>query len=122
MDDQLRYKHPVTGDIWVIDRRTGRVVEVVPFEDQDMRLRDTRTPECVCPWCGHLIDAALAANPNMPNATPYPGAVCVCIGCAQILRFQDDLTVRATMPGEVEMSPALALAIEAVKRTLGYNS
>lgn len=80
-----------------------------------MELRTTRLPECRCPWCHRLMDAATSANRNRPNAVPKPGDVSVCIHCAQVLIFQDNLTVRATMPGEVEMTPAIRLAVAAAK-------
>ncbi len=79
-------------------------------------LRDTRTPECRCPWCGYIIDGAMAADPKRPDAVPTPGSISICISCAQILVFTDDLTLRASMPGEVTMTPALRRAQEAVRK------
>jgi hypothetical protein len=79
------------------------------------KLRDTRTPKCRCPWCGHRLDAAMAADHDKPDAAPKPGDVSVCISCAQILVFADDLTLRASMPGEIELTPALRRAQQAVR-------
>lgn len=79
------------------------------------KLRDTCTPECRCPWCGHQLDAAMAADPAKPDAAPKPGDASVCISCAQVLVFTDELTLRASMPGEIEPTPALRRAQEAVR-------
>ncbi len=80
------------------------------------KLRDTRTPVCRCPWCHHELDAAIAADPAEPDVAPSPGDVSVCISCAQILVFAEDLTLRASMPGEIEVTPTLWRAQEAVRR------
>jgi len=84
------------------------------LEDGYLR-RDTLVPECACPWCGYRFDAAMAADPAYPDATPSPGDVSVCTSCAQILVFADDLTVRAAMPGEVEFTPELRRAQQAAR-------
>ena len=79
------------------------------------KLRDSRTPKSPCPWCGHILDGAMAADPKNPDATPKPGDVSVCISCAQILVFNDDLTMRASMPGEIEVTPVMRRAQQAVR-------
>lgn len=79
-------------------------------------LRDTPMPECSCPWCHQKLDAAMAADPSDPDATPSPGDATVCIYCAQVLVFADDLTLRAAMPGEIPMTPALRRAQELVRQ------
>jgi hypothetical protein len=58
----------------------------------------------------------MAGDPANPDAAPDPGDVTVCISCAQLLVFTDDLTLRAPMPGEVEMTPAIRRAQELVRR------
>lgn len=79
------------------------------------KLRDTATTPCRCPWCGHRIDAAMAGDPAEPDVTPKPGDVSVCISCAQMLVFTDNLTLRASMPGEIPMTPGLRRAQQAVR-------
>jgi hypothetical protein len=79
-------------------------------------LRDTRVPESLCPFCGQRLDSAIAADPANPDAQPDPGDVTICISCAQILVFTDDLTLRASMPGEVEITPEIRRAQEMVRR------
>ena len=86
-----------------------------PITDRIGNLRDTRTAECRCPWCGHKLDAAMAGDPATPDAVPKPGDVSVCISCAQILVFTDELTLRASMPGEIEITPALRRVQQAVR-------
>jgi len=78
-------------------------------------LRDSRVPEGRCPWCGHRFDAAMAADPKKPDATPKPGDVSVCISCASILVFTAQLTLRAAMPGEIEVTPEMRRAQQAVR-------
>jgi hypothetical protein len=46
-----------------------------------------------CPECKYAIDAATAA---FSHARPKPGDVTVCLNCAAILEFADDLTVQRT--------------------------
>ena len=80
-----------------------------------MEFRDTPVPTSRCPFCGHKLDAAMAGDPKYPDVIPKPGDVSVCISCASVLVFADDLTVRAPMPGEIEMTPALRRAQDAVR-------
>lgn len=42
-----------------------------------------------CPYCDYQMDAATAAF--KPDASPKPGDVSVCMSCAQILQFDDNL-------------------------------
>ena len=65
------------------------------------QFRETRTPECVCPYCGKKLSAATSATPDDPDAVPEPGCVTVCISCASPLVFADDLTVRALAKDEL---------------------
>ena len=65
-------------------------------------LRDTRTPKSNCPFCLHKLDAAMSGDPAHPDVMPKPGDFSVCISCASILVFTDDLRLRAPNPGELE--------------------
>jgi hypothetical protein len=65
-------------------------------------LRDTRTPKTACPYCRHKLDAAMAADPKHPDAAPSSGDFSVCISCASVLVFDDELKSRAPKPGELE--------------------
>lgn len=57
-----------------------------------MKGKTTRTPASICPWCGGRISAATNFQSETPE--PKPGDLSVCIGCAGLLTFNDDLTVR----------------------------
>jgi hypothetical protein len=59
-------------------------------------------PNGFCPLCGKELDAASGMDHD--NA-PKPGDVSVCLGCAQPLVFNDDLTVRAMTASEVADLP-----------------
>ena len=75
-----------------------------------------RLPKCRCPHCEQELDAAMSADPADPDAAPSPGDVTVCISCAQLLVFTDDLLLRAARPGEVEMTPVMRRAQRLVRR------
>lgn len=80
------------------------------------KLRDTRTPACRCPYCGHNLDAAMSGNPKNPDAVPKPGDVSVCISCASVLVFKPDLTLRGELyPGEVPINEVIRRAQQAVR-------
>lgn len=98
------------------ERRADPTKRALDADSRIHGLRDTRMPECSCPWCHHKLDSAMAADPNEPDATPSPGDATVCISCAQILVVTDDLTLRASMPGEIEITPELRRVQELVRR------
>lgn len=56
------------------------------------------TPPCECPQCGRQISVVYHRADNVPAA----GKPTICVGCAALLVFADDLTVR--MPTEAELS------------------
>lgn len=65
-----------------------------------------RMPVCHCPHCGYKLDAA--SVPGNKGKRPIPGDFSVCLKCAAVLRFKDDLTLRATTLGEhKECEPGL---------------
>lgn len=46
-----------------------------------------------CPVCGYVMDHATAAlGPD--NLTPSPGDIGLCLNCAEILQYADDLSVK----------------------------
>ena len=78
-------------------------------------LRDTRVPASPCPYCGNENDAAMAANPERPDATPKPGDITICTTCASPLVFTERLRTRKPFPGEVDIAePTIRRAIAAV--------
>jgi hypothetical protein len=58
--------------------------------------RDTHVPKSPCPYC----DAPLNATTSPKGYVPVPGCFSVCIECAQLLIFRDDLTLRAVTTAE----------------------
>jgi hypothetical protein len=57
-----------------------------------------------CPWCDYLMDAA--TNLQDAEAVPAPGDVSVCLSCASVLVFNDDLTLRGFTPAEIAALPS----------------
>ncbi len=53
-------------------------------------------PICPCPKCGSPNDAATSCDETDPDqkARPVPGDLSVCIGCASIQQFQEDLSLK----------------------------
>ena len=50
------------------------------------------TPECVCPYCAHKIDAASCLFDE--PAVPKPGGISVCFYCGAAVVFTDGLMLR----------------------------
>ena len=63
-------------------------------------MKTSRVPITFCPFCGHTLDAA-TAGPMTPEATPGPGDVTLCVGCVNVLIFDDDLKARKPTPAEL---------------------
>jgi len=61
-----------------------------------MTWTSTDIPKSRCPFCGYLSEEASAPG----DASPKPGHVAVCISCASVLVFNDDLRLRAMTPTE----------------------
>lgn len=60
-----------------------------------------RVPSSACPFCGYVHNALTGAREedDVPTAED---SVTVCISCASILFLNENLTVRAPRPGEIE--------------------
>lgn len=67
-------------------------------EKPDPRLDSEGKPLPIfpCPKCGSPNDAATSCDETdrEQNVRPRPGDISVCIRCASILQFQEDLTVK----------------------------
>lgn len=61
-----------------------------------------------CPNCRRAVDSA--TNVDDDSLKPVPGDLSCCIGCAAVLTYQDDMTVR-------ELTPEEFLALSADNRT-----
>lgn len=81
--------------------------------------RITRTPVNHCLNCGRKISAA-APTPDFPDdSAPSPGDIAICLDCAHVHVYADDLTLRA--PTDDEMTEIagnrdMIRAIEAIGR------
>ena len=56
----------------------------------------TDIPESRCPFCGYRSETASAPG----DKSPEPGHIAVCISCASVLVFNDDLRLRAMTQAE----------------------
>lgn len=52
---------------------------------------DARLPESRCPKCNQLLDAATSTE---GDHHPSPGDISVCINCAEVLTFDEDLLLQ----------------------------
>jgi hypothetical protein len=77
----------------------------------------TCTPLNACLNCGYEMDAATATNPAYEMEPPKPGDIAICLKCAHIHAFADDLTVRELTDAEVVEvagNPDMVRAVEAI--------
>ena len=74
---------------------------------------DHHTKPCLCPNCGNFLDAATQIG---GDAKPDPGDISVCIECAAILQFGDDLALTIFPEDELKTLPKniQAMLIQAV--------
>lgn len=64
-------------------------------------VRDVRLPQaCACPGCGAPNDAATSTRDDQEQV-PRPGDASICLTCAEILVFRDDMTTRLMSAGEL---------------------
>lgn len=73
----------------------------------------------LCPRCGHTLTGAMETTPA--GGAPEPGDTSVCISCASVLVYKDDLTLRPATAEELveifadhELGPVLRRAIISV--------
>jgi hypothetical protein len=60
-------------------------------------IKTTRTPINMCLSCGYVIDAAS----NHKGRAPHPGAIAICLKCAHIMIFNNELKLRELTDNEV---------------------
>jgi hypothetical protein len=61
----------------------------------------TRMPPQACPRCGKMLDA----NDGEKGHVPQPGALTVCVACAAVSVFSDEMRLLAVTPDEFEALP-----------------
>ena len=63
----------------------------------------TKLPLCICPRCGHKLDAA--STPDGSDHVPKPGDVTLCIECGCLFEFDSQMRVKKvdlhTLPRDV---------------------
>lgn len=73
----------------------------------------TRTPPVRCPACDHLVDAATSTQ---GEATPSPGDLSVCVYCAAVLEFADDLRLTLMTQEQVDaLEPEIRAAVTSAR-------
>lgn len=76
-------------------------------------MADHRVPLTVCPTCGYRADGA--SNVFNPKAVrPKSGDFSMCMSCGEILRFNDDYTMRALTYDDIKIvqsDAGLAIAL-----------
>lgn len=66
-----------------------------------------KLPDALCPFCGYRANAAAQVNCPDKKMLPRPGDLTLCLCCAEVSIFRDDLRPRKIMPEEMaELSPA----------------
>jgi hypothetical protein len=60
--------------------------------------KTTRTPACRCPYCGRKLSAASHFSEEV---APHPGDISICIGCGEVLLFDEGLRVRRPTTAEL---------------------
>jgi len=80
------------------------------------RMITTRLKPSMCPACGHELDAATSV---FDKVRPTPGDVTVCINCAALLQFTDDLSFKLANTHELTLTVLDQLAeIQAAVRKM----
>lgn len=62
---------------------------------------DAEIPECECPWCGSYIDSLQDSITPGPARKPQSGHVAICAECIQAMVFDDDMTPRKPVQGDI---------------------
>lgn len=80
-------------------------------------------PARMCPSCGKLLDGATQLVSDDGATSPTSGDVTICLYCANVAVFADDLTLRKPTPvedKEFTRNPRLMLAKMAIL-SMGLN-
>ena len=81
----------------------------------------TRTPLNYCLDCEMLIDSG-APTPDAPDdSTPTPGDIAICLHCAHVMIYADDLTVREPTNDEVVEIAGDPDMVRAVNAIVEFN-
>lgn len=81
----------------------------------------TRTPMNRCLVCGYEIDAASPTPDSSGSSTPEPGDIALCLKCAHVHIFADDLTLRAPTGDEMVEIAGDRDMVRAIEAIGAYN-
>jgi hypothetical protein len=76
-------------------------------------------PECACPTCGTKVNDATVVFHGASKASPAPGDVTVCIYCAAVSIFDDELCLRRPTPDEqreIARDPRVQKTVAEIRR------
>lgn len=59
-----------------------------------------------CPVCGYKMEAQSRVSPG--QGAPQPGNLAICAGCAALLQFQPDMSLKEIPQEHIQMLPSEA--------------
>jgi hypothetical protein len=62
-----------------------------------------RLPPSTCPFCGYVMDSAIAVFDE--NMIVKPGTLSMCLGCTQFIKFDSELKLIKLRPSELKSLP-----------------
>jgi hypothetical protein len=77
-------------------------------------------PDMLCPACGHHFTHAAPADDS--TTAPEPGDITVCIRCASLMVFGDDMRLRLPTPAEDAECRAMSDVMEATQAIRDLNA
>jgi hypothetical protein len=85
------------------------------------RAKRMRTPLSYCLDCQMLITAGSDVTENDNPRPPRPGDLAICLHCAHVMAYADDLTVRALTDAEAVEVAGDPDMVRAVNMIAAYN-
>lgn len=99
-----------------------RGADVTNTRHMDIDKHTTRTPLSHCLDCGMIVSAGAPSDINAPDyRPPQPGDLAICIECAHVMAYDEDLKVRALTDDEVVEVAGDPDMVEAVNKIAAYN-
>lgn len=101
---------------------SGATRESLRAAKREILEHTTRTPLSHCLDCGMIVTAGTPSDVNAPDyRPPQPGDLAICINCAHVMAYGDDLRVRALTDQEMIEVAGDADMVEAVNKIAAYN-
>jgi hypothetical protein len=88
---------------------------------REPKMVDIQVPESVCPFCFILLDTV---NNTDGGTAPDPGDFTVCLGCASVMRFDENLQLVAAKFEDIPIQDrakfaTLKMCVEEIKNKNG---